>query len=174
MRRWRLDSRQVASPRGCSQPGCRLTGCHSSQRPDTRISPNRRDPGPGGLALDGDYARPIVASSKRGDARCLPADRSHDRCRYNPRRPGEAGASAGSTRRCLGRLRADHQPQSDPNRHGNPLATRYAGVWECDARQSGVTGPTAPARSWRVAQAGGARDRTAPRQPLPESRTRYA
>src|ERR1039458_8492797 len=97
-----------------------------------------------------------------GDARCLPTNR-YPHTVIIRRRPGEAGASAGSTRRCPGRLLGDPQPQSDPNRHGNPLATRYAGVWECDARQGGATGPMAPARSWRVAQAGGeARDQTAP------------
>jgi len=79
------------------------------------------DPGRGNLA---DEVSPVVPSGQPGDSRHLPQSLSPDAVIIH-RRPGEAGASAGSTRRCLGRLGADRQPQSDPNRHGNPLATRY-------------------------------------------------
>jgi hypothetical protein len=58
-----------------------------------------------------------VNSTDAGD---LPTNRSPDTVIVR-RRPGEAGASAGSTRRCLGRLLGDHRP-STPE-FGNPQVT---------------------------------------------------
>ena len=105
--------------------------------------------------------------------------------------PGDARNRATGSPTLINVLRTTDQPDVSPGgldraattspippahrpfagRHPNPLATRYLGVWECDARQGGAIGPTAPARSGRVASPGMLQTGLATTASLPPRRT---